>query len=242
MSYTNVSAIEALLSIDITSGTTPSEAQTDIWITQIETGMKASRLGSQTTVSGTKFDVTPTSAMAKDTIAWFKAGLPASPTGREVVPPFTPIISVTSGTMYRNKAGLNQTEDWDQLSEGPGEDTDFIIRYDVNKKTNKRVGNSFYFYGSLPSAGKERIMCTWVYGHNIDTEILQEYATLKTSEKVILARITSAQPMNLATYTGGDFNTFVNTQYEAWLDYIEKRTTEIEEMYFPRDVPIAIMK
>jgi len=244
--WTSEARVEALLQIDITSATDPNSTELLDWIEEVETSMLADNLGTQTTPSLTEFDVPPSHALAKETIGWFHAGLPESTQGRIVVPPYVPIVSVNSGTVSRNKASLNQAPDWELLKAKDNfpsdSDTDFMILYEVDKKTGKRLGFAFYFYNNIPEAGYRRLRGTWVYGHNVDSEILREYATLKVAEKVILARLFSAQPMNLASYTGGDMNTYVNTQFEVQLEWIRQRIGEIEKRHFPRDIPIAVLQ
>jgi len=163
-----------------------------------------------------------------------------------VVPPYKPVVSVTSGSFYRNKATLSDTPDWEILickdNLFGADETDFMTVKRYNHKTGNYDGVAFYFYHDIPTAGRRRVTGGWVYGYNLDSKILQEYATLKVCEKVILARLFSGNPMNLASFTGGDINSYVNTQYEAQLAWIAQRCEKLEKDHFPTEVPIATMQ
>jgi hypothetical protein len=245
--WSNIPAIEKVLQFDIKTDSKPTIAEVTEFIEEVETGMTANNLGTQTTLSGTQFDVFPSRGMAKNTIGWFQRGRPIGDVGRTVVPPYAPIISINSGTMQRNKASLQSTPDWETLKnveEFPtASDNDYLIMYTVNKITGKRVGHSIYFFQNHPTAGRNRLRAQWVYGQNIDEAILREYATLKVAEKIILVRLFAGVPANTMTYTAGaDMNTYVNAQYEAHLLWIQARIEEIEKRNFPKETPIVVMQ
>jgi len=240
--FTSEILVEGLLQIDITSSTKPTTTQVLNWIQEVEDGMMERNLAIASTDALTKFDVMPTNSYDRGTVAWVYAGLPSDSDGKVVVPPFVPIVEIFSGTLSRNNSSLTETADWDVLSEGPGNDSDYVI---LRRRTrnNKYYGYAIYFYGDVPYSGRDRVRGTWSYGYNVDTQILQEYATLKVCEKVILARLMSGQPSNVATYTAGnDLNSYVNTQFETQLQYIKDRIIEIEKLHFPRQqIPVALL-
>lgn len=240
--FTNESSVEALLQIDITASTKPTTAQVNQWIQEIEDGMMEKNLAIASTDALIKFDVLPSNTYDCKTVNWVYAGLPSDSDGKIIVPPFVPIVEIFSGTLSRNNSSLEETADWDVLTEGPGSDTDYVI---LKRRTrnNKYYGYAIYFYGDVPYSGRDRVRGTWSYGYNVDTQILQEYATLKVCEKVILARLMSGQPGNVATYTAGqDLNSYTNTQYETQLQYIKDRVSEIEKQHFPRQqIPVALL-
>lgn len=241
--YADVQDVAELLGITIDGSSTPTSSVVSKYIDRVEAGVDARALATYTTLSGTKFDVQPTEAIAKETIGWFFAGLPETTVGRVVVPPYTPIITVLSGTLQRNKAALDQAEDWETLKEGPGDDTDYVVLKTVNKRTQKEVGYAIFFYNRIPTAGRQRVRATWTYGYGVDSNILNEYVTLKAAEQVLLTRVMTAQPSGVAAYTAGaDLNTYVNTQYEAQLSYIRERVKEIEDKYFPRETPVGVLQ
>jgi hypothetical protein len=152
--WANIPSIEKIVQFDIKTDSKPTIAEVTEFIEEVETGMTANNLGTQTTLSGTQFDVFPSRGMAKNTIGWFQRGRPIGDVGRTVVPPYAPIISINSGTMQRNKASLQSTPDWETLKnveEFPtASDNDYLINYTVNKITGKRVGYSIYFFQNHP--------------------------------------------------------------------------------------------
>lgn len=244
--WTTIPDIERFLQIDLDADTKPSDGEVLSFIEEVETSMLKQGWGTQTAVSGTVMDVHPTHAVSRGSVTWWLEGLPATAYGRVVVPPFLPITSVTSGAFFKNDAGLSSTPDWELLKckdNLPGAaDTDFMTVKKYNHKTGNYDGIAFYFYHDVPSAGSRRLSGGYVYGYNVDSKILREYATLKTCEKVILARLFSGQPMNVASFTGGDMNSWVNTQFEVQMMWIKGRCEEIEKKHLPEELPIATLQ
>ena len=244
--WTSITDIERFLQITIDANTKPSDGDVLDFIEEVETDMLREGWGTQTAVSGTVIDVKPTEAISRGSVAWWMRGLPDVTEAQVVVPPYLPIISVISGSFFKNDSSLSQAPNWTMLvckdNVPDATDTDFMIHKKFNHKTGNYDGIGFYFYGDAPSAGARRLSGGWTYGYNIDDKILREYATLKTCEKVILARLFSGQPMNVVSFTGGDMNSWVNTQYEVQLDYIEKRCEEIRKRHYPEPLPIATLQ
>jgi hypothetical protein len=245
--WTNISAVEALLQITVSDADPPNSGQVFSWITEVENSMLARSLGTQTTLSGTMFDVFPDRGVIKDTFGWIYGTDKEIQEGFSVIPPFTPIVSIASGTMQRNKAELDDEPSWDTLKnidEFPTvADNDYMIQYDVDKKTGKRVGYSIFFMQNQPYAGRNRLRATWTYGFNIDTQVLREYATLKVCEKVIMASLMRAKPMDVASYrVGEDFGTYVSEQFKKQLGWIRRRTKELEDKHFPANVPVSMYR
>jgi len=238
--------IERFLQIDLDADTKPSDGEVLLFIEETETSILKEGWGTQTAVSGTVMDVQPTHAVSRGSVAWWIQGLPESEHGRIVIPPYLPIVSVTSGAFFKNDNSLNQAPNWTLLDckeDIPNAtDTDFLIIRKFNHKTGNNDGIGFYFFNNVPTAGSRRLSGGYVYGHNIDSKILREYATLKVCEKVILARLFSGQPMNIVSYTGGDMNSWVNTQFQVQLAYIRERCEEIKKLHFPEPLPIAVIQ
>ena len=236
--------VENFLQVRFNADTKPSDAEVYEVIEEVETSMLARNLGSQTTPALTRFDVPGTEGVGKDTVAWFAHGFPSTEVGRIVIPPYVPIISVNSGTVSRNKATLSQTPSWDLLvckdNLTDADDTDFLIGKVRLTKPNKIVGMYLYFYGDGPEAGRERLRGTWVYGYNIDDEILRRYGTLKVAEEIIFRMLRSGQPPNLASFRGGDLTAYVNTDWTGTLAYIQAKCEEIERLHFPSEIPISV--
>jgi len=244
--WASIDSVERFLQIDLDANTKPSDGEVLSFIEEVETSMTKERWGTQTAVSGTVMDIHPTDTINRGSVAWWLQGLPEAESGRMAIPPFLPIVSVTSGSVFKNDAGLGDTPDMELLvckDNLPGADnTDFMIVKKFNHKTGNHDGIAFYFYHDIPAAGRRRVTGAWVYGYNVDTKILREYATLKVCEKVILARLFSGQPMNVASYTGGDMNAYVNTQFEVQLAYINTRCEAIEKRHFPSEIAIATVQ
>jgi len=243
--WCQIQDIERFLQIDIDAGTKPSDGEVLSFIEEVEASILEEGWGTQTAVSGTVIDVNPIDALSRGSVAWWSQGLPGTSQGLVVIPPYLPIVSVTSGAFFKNDNSLDQAPNWTILdckdNVPAAADTDFMMIKKFNHKTGNYDGIGFHFYGDAPSAGSRRLSGGWVYGYNIDTKILREYATLKTCEKVILARLFSGQPANIVSFTGGDMNSWVNTQFEVQLSYIEKRCDEIRKRHYPEPLPIATL-
>jgi len=246
MTYTPIwvteSGLEAIIQVDLHSGTHPNLNECLDMAEEVEVGMEARALGSHSSPILFKFDVTPGTTLIRDSVGWVMAGSPAMTRGIAVVPPYTPILSVVSGTLSRNKASLISATSWEVLAEGPGVSTDFII-LKRRSKTGKYNGYALYFYSSkAPYGGYQTLRATIMYGHNVDTEILKEYANLKTAVKVIESRTRSAEPVGIAAYTMGDTQSFINTDFSSQMDTITRRIEEIERLYLPNKmISVAVM-
>jgi len=244
--WTAIRDIERFLQVSLDSDTKPSDGEALDFIEEVETSMLKQGWGSQTAVSGTVMTVQPTHAISRGSVAWWLQGLPEAALGRVVIPPHAPIISVTSGAFFKNTQSLSAAPSWELLTckdnLPSAADTDFLIMKRKNHKTGNYDGIGLYFYHDIPTAGRRRLSGGWVYGYNVDSKILREYATLKVCEKVILARLFSGQPMNVVSHTGGDMNSWINTQFEVQLAYIKARCDEIKDLHLPEPLPVATVQ
>jgi len=152
-----------------------------------------------------------------------------------------PILSVSS-LQRRISDELTDTPVWEELKQGyyegweEGSDTDYML-ITTTGKCGQRYGIGFLFYSSKkPEAGIARLKVTFTYSYNIPPSILEEYATLKVAIQVLKAAAAAGEPTRLSTYTGGDFQTFVNKEIQEQISEWEKRIREIEERFFP-DIP-----
>jgi len=244
--WTSIQDVERFLQVTLDANSKPSDAEVLDFIDEIESGILKEGWGTQTAVSGTVLDVDPTSAISRGSVAWWTQGLPENSQGRVVIPPYKPIISVISGSFFKDESSLSQAENWTLLNCKDNipsiTDTDFMILKKENHKTGNFDGIAFYFYNNQPAAGYRKLSGGWVYGYNVDTKILREYATLKVCEKVILARLFSGQPMNIASFTGGDMEGWINTQFQVQMAYIQQRCDEIKKRHFPEEIAIATIQ
>ena len=160
--YTSEAKVEALLGITIDDTSVPTSSQLLDLIERVEKEMDARLLGSYTSTD----ELVDTDG------------------GEFVQPNFLPIISVTS--LYVNNKNLNETPDWTQLTEGPGDDSSFIV---VKKPfAGKLLGIGLYFYDNIPDEGRAKIKITYSYGFNFDSKILEEYATKRVALEVLQVR------------------------------------------------------
>jgi len=242
--YAKRSDIEDFLQITIDPTTKPTSIQVLNWIEEAESGVDQRLLGSYSTKAypnGMMIDVYPLPVYAKGTVKWFEyvtthPELP--PYGRIIIPPIVPIISVTA--LYRNTADLHQAPNWEQLTEGPGTNTDFIV-LKKKSKTGQLLGFAFYIYRNLPTTGYHRLQFVGSYGWNIPTAILKEYVTLTAAKTTLFALTQVSEPVAPQEFIGGDFGRFVGISFRERINYINERLRQIEEKHFPSEFPMAIL-
>lgn len=239
--YTSLATIDRFLQIRTTGDSKPNDDDVIHFIEEVEAGIQARNLGS-TTISGAVFDAHEWNRNTEGVIYVYPENAPEDQEGVIIVPPYTPIITLYSGYLYKNLSSLGDTTDWELLDEGPGNSTDYVLLRRLNRRTGKYLGYAIYFYDKWPTAGHYRLRAKLDYGENVDSKILQEYTTLQVAKKVITARLFSGIPSNVATYTGAGMESYTNTQYEAQLRYIDNRIQEIEKTHFPHQIPFAIIK
>ena len=190
--------------------------------------------GVRTRSSGYAYlDVEPVEGLNEQTIEWFEYitehGYSPS-VGTVVIPKQVPIISIdTSGCHTRDTAlGVNPT--WSVVQEGW--DKEFIQLRKITK-TGAELGFALYFFSSAPTAGLDMIRLKYHYGYNIPTNILREYATLKTSEKLIFAKISSSTPGGLSQFQTAFGPRFAQIDFDKKILEIDARCKEIEDDFFP---------
>jgi hypothetical protein len=241
MTYATLSSVVGLLQVEITASTKPTAVQVSSWIAQVDSTIDSRKLGTAT-VSGAIFDCPDWNSYNHEPVSTYSSEQDEENEGIMVVPPYTPIVALASGYLYRNLAGPSGAVDWDLLSEGPGDGSDYQVARKINMKTGKYDGYAIWFYNELPVIGKNRIKANITYGYNVDSNILEEYATAVVSKKVLMARLMGGQPATVATYTGGDMGTYVNTQFEVQLKWLTDRIAEIETNYFPKSVAVGVFR
>ncbi len=240
--YTSLADVDRLLQAETTGSTKPNDDDVLHFIEETEAGIQARNLGS-TTISGAVFEVKEWNKGTDGVVYAYPDTLPEEGEGLIVVPPYNPIITLSSGFLYKKTDALTGSGAWTLLKEGPGTDTDYILLKRLNKLNGKYLGFGIYFYHDMPVVGYDRLRANITYGENTDSKILQEYATLKVAKKVIMARLFSGQPSNVATYTAGTgFQTYVNTQFEAQMRYIDSRIKEIEDTHFAKKLSYSLMR
>ncbi|MGP3667613.1 MAG: hypothetical protein ACKD6N_03525 [Candidatus Bathyarchaeota archaeon] len=160
--YTNEMKIEALLQIDIGEDSVPTSGQLLDIIERVDKDMDTRLLGVYTSEN---------ELVGSDGEAFIQ-------------PNFLPIIQVSRVEV--NFADPSQKPDWQELVEGPGEGSSFIV---VKKNfAGKLLGIGLYFYDNIPPRGRARIRVTYTYGFNFEQKILEEYATKRVALEVLIVR------------------------------------------------------
>jgi len=231
-SYTSEAKIEAVTSLSITATSVPTTNQVAVWITEVEADISERALGSHTATDN-YLDV-PEKTENKELYEWTYAvdtDRLTTDGGRTRLVPVTnarrPIISITS--LYKNDENPDSAASWDELTEGPGDGSSFILR----QSGDKQHGYVLQFYDNLPLHGSKRIKWTYTYGENISTYILARWATLKVAVKVLTARMGTSSTDNLTYIDAGDFGMQMNTRYRERIQEFKDEIQKIEDDHFP---------
>jgi len=239
--YVTEAKIEGLIQFDIDATTSPSTTEVATWITEIEADADARNLGSYTATDQTVDVPARLDWPAKNTIAWLYAITGkrfAEISNRVVIPPYLPIISITS--LSRNTADYTAEPDWEALTEGPGSGDSYII-LKRNTKTDQYLGFALYFYQNTPYTGYQKVKMTYSYGWNLSTDIIGEWCTLKVALKVLDAVMHGTTPIGAGDYGMLDIRVGIDPARRR-VDLLA-RIEEIERLYFPGDsLGIAIVK
>lgn len=226
--YGSLEGVEAILGFRVTDSTVPNSTQVASWIDQIEAEVKERALGSYS-VSDEYIDV-PAISPPGSILALGHTFL--SP-GCLIFPKHGPIISVTS--LYRNRAGLSQAEDWEPLSEGEGPDRHFIVL----RAGSRNLGYAIFFHRNAPAPGFRRVKLSYTYGYNFSPDILARYVNLRVAILALEAKRGSSSPEGMAQFAGGGLQAFVPAQYEARIRSLEAELARIEEL-FPKPMPAGV--
>lgn len=234
--YTSSTDVEIVTALTFSSSSVPTLAQVNTIISDVENEIDSLALG-QVYTTNEYIDVN-TDPEQLITLATSNYGGYSNYVGyrgryREgifIIPSKFPIITVSN--LWINEAELDETANWDEQTEGPADNASFITL----KRTirNKTLGYALYFFANLPLKGRARIKANLLWGWDMDTSILKRYATLKTSERVIINRMGTNNPDQLSTFTqgGGILQNYVPTAYDQRLRVIQSEIKDIE-----RDLP-----
>jgi len=109
-------------------------------------------------------------------------------------------------------------------------------------RAGQEHGVAFLIYSSkTPKAGHASLRASFSYGWNLPGKILSRYCTLKVGIRVLEAAVEAGEPTRIATFTGGDFQTFVNTELSNTISRWKEEIKEIEKKYFPREARAKIL-
>ena len=234
--YTSEAKIEALLQLSISDTSVPNSSQVLQWIKEVESRIDELGLGSY---SATEYLDVPEIIAEYPPYTWeyrvksgrFKFTIE---TGR-IVPLAQlkhPIISVTA--VYKNDNDPDEAPNWQQLTEGPGENSHYILL------TSGKRGFDYalWFYKDPPLIGPKRIKIEYTWGWNVDEDILSDYCTMAVAIKVLLARMGTNQPSGIAYMEGEELGVFQTTNYRERIEILRAEMREIEEKYFPSKVEL----
>lgn len=246
--YTSEVKIEAEISFALTSTSTPTNAQVQTMAQEVEAEIAQLHLGNHTATDAVidvperLEDATP----PVGTIAWFEAIAEPYPTERTlkvgtfIIPPFVPIISITS--LSRRTSALGSTASWESLTEGYGDNsTDSFITLKRKTHSGKLLGYAIYFYKNLPTPGFHRVKMTYQYGMDIPTEMLSQYATWLTCLRVLLALSGSNNPVSITQFTGGGLQQFVTSIYAGRFNKILAKVQKFEDMWFHKPPAVGVL-
>jgi len=254
--YCQETDVERELQVDITDSTSPSSAQVLAWIEEIEGQIDAKLLGWDDGGSygdgyartDKYLDVVarfPEITPLKRFMYWTKNIDPLLHMGGVEVPLPEPVITISS--LKVRSTGVSETPEWITLTQGyydgwaEGKSDYLLIK--EKTKAGQWIGRALYFYGDkFPSPGRGRIKISYKAGWNIPKDILTRYATLQVAIKVAQALVESGEPTRLATYTGGDFQEYVNNDLTRQIAQFQFELRTIERKYLPTNVGVGVLR
>lgn len=237
--YTSELDIERLVQFEISSTTSPSSQQVLEIIESVERYIDAKKLGWEDgvspgdgyTMTDLYIDIPVSKDEEKDSFETLKGSY-----ATKVYLTGYPIIKMIS--LHKRVSDIKETPIWEPLVQGyypgwtPGS-SDYML-LTATGKDGQRYGIGLLFYSDKqPLEGRARLKASFTYSYNVPTRILKEYATLKAGIEVLRAAVLSGEPTRIASWTGGDFQTFVNTQVREQIAEWEARIRKIEEDHFP---------
>jgi len=237
--YTTIERIEASLQMPIDATTRPNSTEVLDMIQEVEAEMDSQLLYRYHYVSG-YVDVEPVTGLNRNTIEWleFISTYGYSPaTGRVVIPNLLPIYSIDVSGCHTRTTGLGVSGTWEVRQEGFA--NDFLV-LKKQTKDGQELGFALYFFQNVPAAGVQRVRLSYYYGWNINRSVLRQYATTKTIIEILKAKMGASEPAGLTQFRGGDFQTFVGSNYRERIELLEAKCKSLEDKYFPDRTSIAL--
>jgi hypothetical protein len=158
---------------------------------------------------------------------------------------YRPIIDITS-MWYTNKE-LDQTPEWTAVTQGYYEGwtetsgTDFKLEHTRGRAGQLHVSSIWFYSSTRPDVGRARLKSTFTYGWNLPLSILRTYCANIIAAKTTHASVTAGEPTALASFTGGDFQDWVNTEVDNQVQKFIGEALRIKKEYFPKDPAIGIL-
>jgi hypothetical protein len=126
--------------------------------------------------------------------------------------------------MFNNGGSPSGAPIWQEVKEGPGSNTHFMINKSTRLK--EQVGSAIIVYSNMPYPGPGRIRVTYEYGMNIDRALLREYVGKRAAINVLEQRA-AAENINLNLDKG---------PWSALYKKYAARLVEMRDQMFPKKV------
>lgn len=259
--YTSEDDIEKLLQFNITKTTHPNSDDVASWIEEIEAEVDAKLLGwgegrnpgEGYSASDEYFDVPPVTATVTPIERfeyltkgidpyWFKRGVLILLKGTKL-----PIISISS-LAKRETTEFTEKPTWTSLIQGfytgwtEAADSDYLL-VKTKGRAGQEHGIALYFYSdNTPNRGKAQLKATYSYGWNLPEKVLKRYCTLRLAVKVANEVVLSGEPVRISSFTGGDFQEFVNTQLDTQIKFWQTEAERLERKFFPRETGARLLR
>jgi len=240
-SYTSLGAVSAILRVDFTNTSIPTQTEVMSFIKNAEYDVVQRRLGSHT-ATDEYIDVggsTNYSSQQEWAYNVREGSLNFDMGGGQIVVLNnikTPVISIT--TLSKNDADPRSAPSWEALTQWNGTVAD--SHYMLLKGGDKSLGYALWVYDEEPLPGPKRLKMTYTYGRNVDNVILGEYCTYSAAIRVLMARMGSNEPDGLSMLEGGDLGSFVTRQYTERIAQYRYEMLRIEAEHFPRDQELGM--
>lgn len=232
--FTNLSSISALTGEAINDTSDPNTSQVLEWIEEVEKEMISKGFSTEA-LTGIIMDIPEGEVSRSDpVVSWIYDDVSFS-SGKVVLLPHTPFISVAN--VQRNVVGYSQDPTWEDLTEGPGSSSHFLIIRSPYKAGLRGV--ALYFYNNIPSVGFQKLKLDYTWGYNLPETVLREYATCKASIMLLYSKYLRKEPifdLNIAGLSS-KLNPFTNVHV-----YILERLEAIKEQWLPSEyIGVAIL-
>ena len=136
-----------------------------------------------------------------------------------------PVSSIT--TLSKNDASLTSAPSWEELTKWTG-----AVASDWGEILSQNHVAGIYIFDDEPLAGYNRLKVVYAYGHNVSSDVLNEYCTLAISIKVLSAKTLAGRPGNMRQVAGVDLVDFIDFT-NSLIGYWKGRMRTIENDYFP---------
>ena len=225
--FTSISSVAAMTGETINGESDPNSSQVIEWIQQVEAEMNSKGYATES-LTGVIMDVPEGNAEYTDILArsWIYDNASQYTGGLIVALPNTPFISVAN--VQRNLQGYTQDANWEDLTEGPADGSDFLIIKSKYKAGLRGIG--LFFYQKAPKSGYQRLKLDYVWGYDLPSNVLNEYATAKVSLMLLYSKYMRKEPVFNLNIAG--LRTELN-EFTGVHKFIIDRIEQIEQDWLP---------